>query len=68
MSRHLRLLKEAGLVVDRPAGNERIYQLHARGIGVLQAYVDEVWGEAIARFRLLADNSPVAGESARQRQ
>jgi len=60
VSRHLRLLKEAGLVVDRPAGNERIYQLHARGIGVLQAYVDEVWGEAIARYRLLADNLPVS--------
>src|SRR2546426_854817 len=58
VSRHLRLLKEAGLVVDRPAGNERVYQLHARGTGALQAYVDEVWGEAIARFRLLADNSP----------
>ena len=58
VSRHLRLLKEAGLVVDRPVGNERIYQLHAQGIGALQAYVDEVWGEAIARFRLLADNSP----------
>ena len=67
VSRHLRLLKDAGLVVDDPAGNERIYQLHARGIGVLQAYVDEVWGEALARFRLLADNSPAPGGS-RQRQ
>jgi DNA-binding transcriptional ArsR family regulator len=67
VSRHLRLLKDAGLVTDRPAGNERIYQLNARGIGVLQAYVDEVWGEAIARFRLLADNSPAAGGGAAQR-
>jgi DNA-binding transcriptional ArsR family regulator len=59
VSRHLRLLKDAGLVVDRPAGNQRIYQLHAQGIGALQAYVDDVWGEAISRFRLLADNSTV---------
>ena len=66
VSRHLRVLKEAGLVVDRPAGNERIYQLHARGIGALQAYVDEVWGEAIARYRLLADNS-LASPGRRQR-
>ena len=57
VSRHLRLLKDAGLVVDRPAGNQRIYQLHAQGIGALQAYVDDVWGEAISRFRLLADNA-----------
>ena len=55
-------------MVDRPAGNERIYQLHARGIGALQAYIDEVWGEAIARFRLLADNSPAPGGGAGQRQ
>src|SRR5215470_10565447 len=66
VSRHLRLLKNAGLVVDEPAGNERVYQLHARGIGALQAYVDEVWGEAIARYRLLADNSP-ASQVRRQR-
>jgi DNA-binding transcriptional ArsR family regulator len=57
VSRHLRLLKDAGLVVDRPAGNQRIYHLHAQGIDVLRAYVDEVWGGAITRFRLLADNS-----------
>jgi hypothetical protein len=46
-----------GLVIDRPAGNQRIYQLHAQVIGALQAYVDDVWGEAISRFRLLADNA-----------
>jgi DNA-binding transcriptional ArsR family regulator len=57
VSRHLRLLKNAGLVVDRPAGTERVYELHNQGIEVLRAYVDEVWGEVISRFRLLADNS-----------
>ena len=67
VSRHLRLLKDAGLVEDRPVGNERIYQLHARGIGVLQAYVDEVWGEAIARFRLLAENSADPGGTGQPR-
>jgi DNA-binding transcriptional ArsR family regulator len=57
VSRHLRLLKDAGLVEDAPAGTERIYQLRADGIDALQAYVDEIWGEAIARFRLLAANT-----------
>jgi DNA-binding transcriptional ArsR family regulator len=59
ISRHLRLLKEAGLVVDRPAGTERIYQLHDQGIDALRDYVDGVWGEAIGRFQLLAANAPV---------
>jgi DNA-binding transcriptional ArsR family regulator len=58
VSRHLRLLKDAGLVVDAPVGNERIYQLRADGIDVLRRYVDDVWGEALARYRLVADNSP----------
>jgi DNA-binding transcriptional ArsR family regulator len=57
VSRHLRLLKDAGLVVDRPVGNERIYQLRAEGMEALQRYVDEVWGQALARYRLLADNA-----------
>lgn len=58
VSRHLRLLKDAGLVVDSPAGNERLYQLRAEGIDALRRYVDDVWGDALARYRLLADNVP----------
>jgi DNA-binding transcriptional ArsR family regulator len=58
VSRHLRLLKDAGLVIDVPAGTERIYQLRSEGIDALRRYVDDVWGVALARYRLLADNSP----------
>jgi DNA-binding transcriptional ArsR family regulator len=58
VSRHLRVLKDAGLVIDVPAGNERIYQLRSEGIDALRRYVDDVWGEALARYRLFADNSP----------
>jgi DNA-binding transcriptional ArsR family regulator len=57
VSRHLRLLKRAGLVVERPRGTRRIYQLHDTGIAAVQAYLEQVWGEAAARFRLLADNT-----------
>ena len=58
VSRHLRLLKDAGLVVDRAAGTERIYELQEQGIEALKSYVDDVWGEAIPRFQLLAGNAP----------
>jgi DNA-binding transcriptional ArsR family regulator len=58
VSRHLRLLKDAGLVVDARAGNERIYQLRAEGLDALRRYVDDVWREALARYRLVADNAP----------
>jgi DNA-binding transcriptional ArsR family regulator len=57
VSRHLRLLKEAGLVIDEPRGTRRIYQLHARGVEAVQAYLLEVWGDAATRFKLLAENT-----------
>ena len=56
VSRHLRLLKSAGLVVDEPRGTRRIYRLHDQGIEAVQAYLERVWGDAVARFRLVADN------------
>jgi DNA-binding transcriptional ArsR family regulator len=58
VSRHLRLLKRAGLVVERPRGTRRIYQLHDQGIEAVRAYVERVWGEAAARYRLVAGNRP----------
>lgn len=57
VSRHLRLLREAGLVVERPRGTRRIYQLHDEGIASVQAYLERVWGEAAGRFRLVASNT-----------
>ena len=57
VSRHLRLLKSAGLVSETPMGTRRIYQLHAQGAEAVQAYVERVWGEAAARFRLVASNT-----------
>ncbi|HZM78578.1 MAG TPA: metalloregulator ArsR/SmtB family transcription factor [Candidatus Limnocylindrales bacterium] len=57
VSRHLRLLKEAGLVVEAPAGTKRIYQLREHGIQAVRAYLEQVWGEAATRFRLMAENT-----------
>jgi DNA-binding transcriptional ArsR family regulator len=57
VSRHLRLLKRAGLVVEEPLGTRRIYALHDQGIEAVQAYLEQVWGEAAARFRLVARNT-----------
>jgi DNA-binding transcriptional ArsR family regulator len=57
VSRHLRVLKRAGLVVERPVGTRRIYQLHDEGVEAVRAYMERVWGEAAARFQLVATNS-----------
>lgn len=57
VSRHLRLLKEAGLVIEEPHGTRRIYRLHDEGIDQVRLYLERVWGEAAARFRLVAENT-----------
>src|SRR5437879_13486786 len=56
VSRHLRLLKEAGLVVEEPKGTRRIYRLHDEGVAAVEAFLTEVWGDAVSRFRLMAEN------------
>ncbi len=57
VSRHLRLLKEAGLVVEEPRGTRRIYRLHDEGVEAVRAYLERVWGEAAVRFRIVAENA-----------
>jgi DNA-binding transcriptional ArsR family regulator len=57
VSRHLRLLKDAGMVAEHAQGTRRIYYLQERGVDAVQEYLERVWGEAAARFRLLAENT-----------
>src|ERR1700737_5233440 len=57
VSRHLRLLREAGLVVEEPRGTRRIYRLHDDGVEAVQRYLTREWGDAAARFRLVASNT-----------
>ena len=57
VSRHLRVLKDAGLVDQRAEGTERIYHLDDGGMQAVQSYLATVWGEAAARFRLVAENT-----------
>ncbi len=56
VSRHLRLLRAAGLVDEEPRGTQRIYRLQSEGLDAVRRYLEEVWGDAAARFRLLAEN------------
>jgi len=56
VSRHLRLLKDAGLVSAAAEGNRRLYRLHDEGVDAVRAYVEQIWGEAGTRFQLAAEN------------
>ena len=57
VSRHLRLLKEAGLVVEEPVGTRRIYRLHDEGAVEVSQFLTSLWGEAVTRFRIVAENT-----------
>jgi DNA-binding transcriptional ArsR family regulator len=56
VSQHLKVLKDAGLVIDRRAGNRRIYQLDPDGIGDLRAYLDRFWNQALVAFKAIAED------------
>jgi len=45
VSRHLRLLKEAGLVAEQARGTSRIYHLRGEGLRAVQEYLEQVWGD-----------------------
>ena len=51
VSQHLKVLKEAGLVTDRPDGNRRIYQVNPDGLEALRADLDQFWTSALAGFK-----------------
>lgn len=57
VSRHLRLLKTAGLVDDRADGTRNIYELRSEGVDAVRAYFADVWENAATRFRLVAENT-----------
>lgn len=57
VSRHLRLLREAGLVTQEERGTRHIYRLDGEGAAVVRAFLEQVWGEAMARYALVAENA-----------
>ena len=54
VSQHLRVLKDAGLVIDRKEGTRRIYSVDPDGLAGIRAYFDSFWDEALGRFAAAA--------------
>lgn len=55
VSQHLKVLRDAGLVVEHREGTRRIYALAPAGMLELRAYFDELWGHALAAFKAAAE-------------
>jgi DNA-binding transcriptional ArsR family regulator len=58
VSQHLKVLKDAGLVVDRREGNRSLYQLNPDGLGALRGYLDQFWKQALTAFKTAVEHRP----------
>ena len=56
VSQHLRVLREAGMVVVRPHGTRRIYSVDPAGIAAMRGYFDRFWNQALANFKAMAES------------
>jgi DNA-binding transcriptional ArsR family regulator len=55
VSQHLKVLKDAGLVMDSKAGTRRIYQLNPEGVARLRTHFDQMWTSALSAFQGAAE-------------
>ena len=58
VSQHLKVLKDAGLVTDRPVGNLRIYTADPDGLAELRAYLEQFWTTALQSFKAIVEQPP----------
>ena len=55
VSQHLKVLKEAGLVMDEPHGNRRIYRIQPDGLAGLRADLDRFWRSTLTAYKAAVD-------------
>jgi DNA-binding transcriptional ArsR family regulator len=51
VSQHLKVLKEAGLVLDEARGTRRVYAIDPQGLAALRSWLDQFWDEALIAFQ-----------------
>nr|WP_256128128.1 metalloregulator ArsR/SmtB family transcription factor [Arthrobacter sp. SDTb3-6] len=62
VSQHLKVLKDAGLVVDRAEANRRIYRLNPAGMGALRDQLDTFWNRALGNFQAVVEQRDGEGQ------
>jgi DNA-binding transcriptional ArsR family regulator len=67
VSQHLKVLKEAGLVADRPEGTRRVYYIDPNGLGALRKWLDQFWDQALAAFQAEVERSVPEREAEKDR-
>jgi len=51
ISQHIGVLKDAGLLDERRDGTRRLYRVRAQGFAELREFLDDFWGEGLARLK-----------------
>lgn len=67
ISQHLRVLKDAGLLAERRDGTRRLYRVRPEGFTELRAFLDDFWGEGLARLKSAAEADHRAASARRRR-
>jgi DNA-binding transcriptional ArsR family regulator len=62
VSQHLKLLKQARLVDDRPDGTRRVYFIDRRGLSAVRAWLDRFWDQALDGYRAELDEDHARAE------
>ena len=68
VSQHLKVLKEAGLVADRPEGTRRVYYIDPQGLGALRGWLDQFWDQALASFQAEVERAANNDEKGKDRK
>ena len=63
VSQHLKVLKEAGLMIDHAEGTRRVYAIDPQGLAALRSLLDEFWDDALAAFRAGAEQKQNRGKA-----
>jgi len=58
VSQHLKVLKDAGLVLDQAEGTRRVYSIDPNGLGALRSWLDQFWDTALEAFKAAVENPP----------
>lgn len=59
VSQHLKVLKDARLVVDRAEGTRRFYEVDVRGLKALREWLDGFWDDTLAAFKEAAEREAI---------
>jgi DNA-binding transcriptional ArsR family regulator len=57
VSQHLKVLKDAGLVVDSRSGKHRIYRVDPDGLVALRADLERFWSKALAAYKTVVEQA-----------